>query len=94
MIRVAFIATTLSFIACAVPAYGQNDATGAQAAPAVSAALLTDNLSDVIKSGAGAYGNTQSENVSLTREEVKQQLAEAQRDGEITRLNQTDYKGQ
>jgi hypothetical protein len=92
MIRIAYIAATLTVMTCAAPAFAQDATHGTQQAPAV----VNANSSGSPDSGMGTDLSGQTATgapAGLTRHEVEQQLYQAERDGQLSNLNQTTYKG-
>ncbi|RFU45458.1 hypothetical protein D0B32_22870 [Paraburkholderia sp. DHOC27] len=84
----------LSLAALASPAFAQQtaDGTTSVSAPSASASNQDSGVGGV---AAGAsQGQAGAVSGELTRAEVKQQLVEAERDGELARLNSTLYRGQ
>lgn len=95
--KMTCIAATLSAVAFATCAYGQNaDYTTPQ--QPVTSPGSANGYSPAVESSGGGYvsggfaaGSASAH--SLTRADVRQQLVDAQRDGELAKLNATVYKG-
>ncbi|HEY1999968.1 hypothetical protein [Paraburkholderia sp.] len=94
MIRIAYIAATASLIICAAPAFAQDVNNGTQQAPA--AAMNSNTSVARADTGVGMDMSGQSASgspVGLTRSQVRQQLIQAEQDGQLKYLNGTLYKG-
>jgi hypothetical protein len=96
MIRIACIAATVSVFAFAAPAYAQDADSNGQQAPAASVESANGNSISVASAAVNVSGGWRPSNgaaAGLTRGEVRQQLVESERDGELHHLNTTIYKG-
>jgi hypothetical protein len=94
MIRIAYIAAAVSVMTCVAPAFAQDTQNAPQ--PAATSNTGNDNANSNQNSGVGMDTNGQVASGSpsgLTRAEVKQDLYQAETDGQMKTLDRTIYKG-
>ena len=94
MIRIAYIAAAVSVMTCAAPVFAQDTPNAPQ--PATTSNMGNDNANSNQNSGAGMDTNGQVASgapAGLTRAEVKQDLYQAETDGQMKTLNRTVYRG-
>jgi len=94
MIRIAYIAAAVTVMTCAVPAFAQDVQNAPQ--PAANPNMSNDNANSNQNSGVGMDTNGQVASgapTGLTRAEVKQDLYQAETDGQMKTLNRTVYRG-
>ncbi|MEW6339687.1 MAG: hypothetical protein AB1704_03215 [Pseudomonadota bacterium] len=94
MKRIAYIAAAVSVMACAAPVFAQDvPATPQQAAPVTNDNSNTNSAANsgvgMDVSGQTAAGSPADE----TRQDVEQQLYQAETDGQLKTLNHTVYNG-